>query len=150
MRMKTYKVYAIKDGTVIDHIPVTRALKVIDILGLENEGILTIGIGFSSKKMGKKDIIKIENKYLKKKETDKISLIAPGATINIIKDAKLIEKRKIERPDEYINIVKCLNPNCITQHTNIETRFKIAKVSPLTLRCHYCERSVEAGEVEIL
>jgi aspartate carbamoyltransferase regulatory subunit len=148
--MKTDKVYAIKDGTVIDHIPATKALKVIDILGLENEGILTIGIGFSSEKLGKKDIIKIENKYLKKEETDKISLIAPGATINIIKDGKLIEKRKIERPEEYINIVKCLNPNCITQHTNIKTRFKAAKTSPLTLRCHYCERSVEAGEVEIL
>jgi aspartate carbamoyltransferase regulatory subunit len=148
--MKIYKVYAINDGTVIDHIPATRALKVIDILGLENEGILTIGIGFSSKKLGKKDIIKIENKYLKKEETDKISLIAQGATINIIKDGKLTEKRKIERPEEYINIVKCLNPNCITQHTSVETRFKVTKTSPLTLRCHYCERSVEAGEVEIL
>ncbi|UCB46262.1 MAG: aspartate carbamoyltransferase regulatory subunit [Spirochaetota bacterium] len=148
--MKAYKVYAINDGTVIDHIPATRALKVIDILSLENEGILTIGIGFSSEKLGKKDIIKIENKYLEKEETDKISLIAPGATINIIKGGKLTEKRKIERPEEYINIVKCLNPNCITQHADIETRFKVAKTSPFTLRCHYCERSVEAGEVEIL
>jgi aspartate carbamoyltransferase regulatory subunit len=148
--MKADKVYAIKDGTVIDHIPAARALKVIDILGLENEGILTIGIGFSSVKLGKKDIIKIENKYLKKEETDKISLIAPEATINIIKDGKLTEKRKIERPEEYIDIVKCLNPNCITQDESIKTRFKVAKTSPLTLRCHYCERSVEAGEVEIL
>ena len=148
--MKAYKVYAINDGTVIDHIPATRALKVIDILGLENEGILTIGVGFSSEKLGKKDIIKIENKYLKKEETDKISLIAPGATINIIKDGKLAEKRKIERPEEYVNIVKCLNPNCITQHVDIETRFKMAKPSPFTLRCHYCERSVEAKEAEIL
>jgi aspartate carbamoyltransferase regulatory subunit len=148
--MKAYKVYAINDGTVIDHIPATKALKVIDILGLENEGILTIGIGFSSEKMGKKDIIKIENKYLKKEETDKISLLAPGATINIIKDGKLKEKRRIERPDEYINIVKCRNPNCITQHSNIKTKFRVVKTSPLTLRCHFCERSIEAGEVEIL
>ena len=84
MSEKTYKVYAISDGTVIDHIPATKALKVIDILGLENEGILTIGVGFSSQKMGRKDVIKIERKYLKKEETDKISLIAPQATINII------------------------------------------------------------------
>jgi aspartate carbamoyltransferase regulatory subunit len=148
--MKTYKVYAINDGTVIDHIPATKALKVIDMLGLENEGILTIGIGFTSAKLGKKDIIKIENKYLKKEETDKISLIAPGATINIIKNGKLKEKRRIERPDEYIDIVKCRNPNCITQLSNIKTRFRVVKTSPLTLRCHYCERSVQAGEVEIL
>jgi aspartate carbamoyltransferase regulatory subunit len=148
--MKTYKVYAINDGTVIDHIPSTRALKVIDILGLENEGILTIGIGFSSQKMGKKDIIKIENKYLKKEETDKISLIAPNATINIIKDGKLREKRKIELPKEYYNIVRCLNPNCITSIDDVPTRFKIVSTTPLILRCHYCERIVKSGEIEII
>jgi len=150
LEMKAYKVYAINDGTVIDHIPATKALKVINILGLENEGILTIGIGFSSKKLGKKDIIKIENKYLEKDETDKISLIAPQATINIIKDGKLKEKRKIELADEYVNVVRCLNPNCITAKSNIETKFKVIKRSPLILRCHYCERTVNYDEVEIL
>ena len=148
--MKTYKVYAINDGTVIDHIPATKALKVIDILGLENEGILTIGIGFSSKKMQRKDIIKIENKYLKKEETDKISLIAPQATINIIKNGKLVEKRKIELPDEYVNIVKCPNPNCITSKEAVSTRFKVINRTPLMLRCHYCERVITEDEVEIL
>jgi len=148
--MKTYKVYAINDGTVIDHIPATKALKVIDILGLENEGILTIGIGFSSKKMQRKDIIKIENKYLKKEETDKISLIAPHATINIIKNGKLVEKRKIELPDEYVNIVKCPNPNCITSKEAVSTRFKVINRTPLMLRCHYCERVITEDEVEIL
>jgi aspartate carbamoyltransferase regulatory subunit len=148
--MKTYKVYAIHDGTVIDHIPRTKALKVIDILGIENEGILTIGIGFSSEKMGKKDIIKIENKYLKKEETDKISLIAPNATINIIKDEKLKEKRKIALPEEYINIVHCSNPNCITSRDEVKTRFKTVSTSPLILRCNYCERIVEEGEIELL
>jgi aspartate carbamoyltransferase regulatory subunit len=150
MSEKTYKVYAISDGTVIDHIPATKALKVIDILGLENEGILTIGVGFSSQKMGRKDIIKIERKYLKKEETDKISLIAPQATINIIKDGQLKEKRKIELPKEYYDIVKCLNPNCITAKAEVKTRFKIVQSSPLILRCHYCERIVKAGDVEML
>ncbi len=148
--MKTYKVYAINDGTVIDHIPNAKALKVIDILGLENKGILTIGIGFSSRKMGRKDIIKIENKFLKKEETDKISLIAPNATINIIKNGKLTEKRKIELPAEYLNIIKCSNPNCITSKANVITRFKIVKTSPLILRCHHCERIISSGEIEIL
>jgi len=150
MSEKTYKVYAISDGTVIDHIPATKALKVIDILGLENEGILTIGVGFSSQKMGRKDVIKIERKYLKKEETDKISLIAPQATINIIKEGQLKEKRKIELPREYFNIVKCLNPNCITAKTDVKTRFKIVQSTPLILRCHYCERIVKAGDVEML
>lgn len=147
--MKIYKVYAINEGTVIDHIPCTKALKVIAILGLENEGILSIGIGFSSKKLGRKDIVKIENKYLKKEETDKISLIAPQATINIIKDGKVKEKRKIELLEEYINLVKCLNPNCITTVTDVNTRFRIINKSPLVLRCHYCERTVKEGELEI-
>ena len=150
MSEKTYKVYAISDGTVIDHIPATKALKVIDILGLENEGILTIGVGFSSQKMGRKDVIKIERKYLKKEETDKISLIAPQATINIIKEGQLKEKRKIELPREYFNIVKCLNPNCITAKTDVKTRFKIVQSTPLILRCHYCERIVKGGDVEML
>jgi aspartate carbamoyltransferase regulatory subunit len=150
MSEKTYKVYSINDGTVIDHIPATKALKVIDILGLENEGILTIGIGFSSHKMGRKDIIKIERKYLKKEETDKISLIAPQATINIIKDGQLKEKRKIELPREYLNIVRCLNPNCITAKADVKTRFKIVQTTPLVLRCHHCERIVKAGDVEML
>ena len=148
--MKTYKVYAISDGTVIDHIPNTKALKVVDILGLENEGILTIGVGFSSKKLGRKDIIKIENKYLEKEETDRISLIAPRATINIIKDGTLTEKRTIEIPEDYTGIVKCLNPNCITSRGEVTTRFRTISKSPLTLRCHYCERIVREGEIEIL
>jgi len=150
MSEKTYKVYAISDGTVIDHIPATKALKVIDILGLENEGILTIGVGFSSQKMGRKDVIKIERKYLKKEETDKISLIAPQATFMILKEGQLKETRKSELPREYFNIVKCLNPNCITAKTDVKTRFKIVQSTPLILRCHYCERIVKAGDVEML
>lgn len=148
--MKTYKVYAINDGTVIDHIPNTRALKVVDILGLENEGILTIGVGFSSQKIGRKDIIKIEHKYLQKEETDRISLIAPHATINIIRDGKLAEKRKIELPDEYINIVKCPNPNCVTSQPFVKTRFTTVQHDPLVLRCRYCERILRAGDVELI
>jgi aspartate carbamoyltransferase regulatory subunit len=148
--MKTYKVYAIQDGTVIDHIPSTKALKVVDILGLENEGILTIGIGFSSKKMGKKDIIKIEHKFLQKEETDRISLIAPHATINIIRNGELAEKRKIELPEEYINIVKCPNPNCMTSRSSVKSRFSTVQRDPLVLRCRYCERLLRAGDVELI
>lgn len=148
--MKTYKVYAISDGTVIDHIPNTRALKVIDILGLENEGILTIGVGFSSQKMGRKDIIKIEHKFLEKEETDRISLIAPQATINIIRNGKLAEKRKIELLDEYVGIVKCPNPNCVTSQPFVKTRFTTVQRDPLVLRCRYCERMLRGADVELI
>ena len=73
-----------------------------------------------------------------------------NATINIIKGGKLTEKRKIELPVEYISIVKCLNPNCVTSVKDVKTRFKIVGRSPLVLRCHYCERIINSGEVEIL
>jgi aspartate carbamoyltransferase regulatory subunit len=148
--MKTYKVYAISDGTVIDHIPSTCALKVIEILGLENKGILTIGIGFSSQKLGRKDIIKIEHKYLMKDETDRISLIAPQATINIIRDGTLVEKRKIALPEEYRGIVRCPNPNCVTNSEDLETCFKIQTKDPLVLRCSYCERILRSSDVELI
>ena len=109
-KLREYRVFAIEEGTVIDHIPSPLALKVLQILGLPNEGIMSIGLNFPSKKLGQKDLIKIENMYLKEEETNKIALIAPTATINIIKNHKLIEKRKITLPDIVIDIMRCPNP----------------------------------------
>ena len=137
---KTYKVYKIENGTVIDHIPHSKALKVIDILGYKDEGLIAIGINLSSEKMGKKDLIKYENKVLKKEETDKLALIAPEATINIIKDSKVIEKRKITIPEELIDIVKCQNPNCITNIENLSSKLILIDEKNRIYRCYYCER----------
>jgi aspartate carbamoyltransferase regulatory subunit len=103
---RVYKVYTIENGTVIDHIPTPLALKVIRILGLECEGIMTVGIGFRSEKQpGGKDILKVENRELSHDETDKIALIAPDATINIIKDGEVLEKRQITLPSEVRDIL---------------------------------------------
>lgn len=137
---KTYKVYKIENGTVIDHIPHSKALKVIDILGYTEEGLIAIGINLSSKKMGKKDLIKYENKELKKEETDKLALIAPEATINIIKNGKVIEKRKITIPEKLSGIVKCQNPNCISNIENIDSKLILVDKKKMLYRCHYCER----------
>ena len=139
-KLREYRVFAIEEGTVIDHIPSPLALKVLQILGLPNEGIMSIGLNFPSKKLGQKDLIKIENMYLKEEETNKIALIAPTATINIIKNHKLIEKRKITLPDIVIDIMRCPNPMCITNHEVIQTQFTISEKSPLPARCYYCER----------
>lgn len=140
--LREYRVFAIEEGTVIDHIPSPLALKVLQILGLPNEGIMSIGLNFPSEKLGQKDLIKIENMYLKEEETNKIALIAPTATINIIKHHKLVEKRKIALPDIIIDIMKCPNPVCITNHEAIQTQFTISETSPLSARCHYCEREL--------
>lgn len=140
---RTYKVYKIENGTVIDHITSPMALKIIDILKLEDHGIISIGINFDSKKTGKKDIVKVENVYLDKNETDLIALFSPSASINIIKEGVVIEKRQIEIPKVINAIIRCPNPNCITNHYNdAKTKFIIEGYDDhiTTGRCHYCER----------
>jgi aspartate carbamoyltransferase regulatory subunit len=146
MNDRPYKVFRIENGTVIDHIVSRMALKIIDILNIREEGIVSIGINFDSAKNQKKDIIKIENVYLEKKETDIIALISPNATINIIKDAKVIEKRKIEMPEKITEVVKCPNPMCVTNnYHDCHTEFDVVRfdVQSTIVRCNYCERETQ-------
>ncbi|MEN8208290.1 MAG: aspartate carbamoyltransferase regulatory subunit [Candidatus Fermentibacteria bacterium] len=139
---RAYKVYSIENGTVIDHIPTPLALKVVRILGLENEGIMTIGIGFNSEKHPcGKDILKIENRVLSYEETDKIALIAPDATINIIKNGEVVEKRQITLPSEVRDILSCPNPNCATNKLGARRHFQLENKDSVTYRCFYCERA---------
>jgi aspartate carbamoyltransferase regulatory subunit len=146
MMDRAYKVYSIENGTVIDHIPTPLALKVIRILGLENEGIMTIGIGFhSDRQPGGKDIVKVENRELSHDETNKIALIAPDATINIIKDGKVLEKRQIKLPTEVREIMTCPNPNCATNILGAGTHFLLENRENVTYRCRYCERTTEVN-----
>lgn len=106
----------IKNGTVIDHIESPRALLVLNILNITGQegNVITVALNVPRIKHGKKDIIKVENKFLEKKETDKLALIAPNATINIIKNYTLSEKRRIQMPDNIIGFFKCPNLICIT------------------------------------
>lgn len=145
MNDRSYKVFKIENGTVIDHINSNMALKIIEILKIKEQGIVSIGINFDSKKCQKKDIIKIENVYLDKNETDKIALISPNATINIIKNSKVIEKRNIEMPKEITGIVKCPNPMCVTNnYHDCDTKFFVEGYDEYStvVRCNYCEREV--------
>ncbi len=139
---RAYKVYSIENGTVIDHIPTPLALKVISILGLGSEGIMTIGIGFNSRKHPYgKDILKIENRELSHDETNKIALIAPDATINIIKNGEVSEKRQITLPSEVRDILSCPNPNCATNMLGARKHFMLENKETVTYRCRYCERA---------
>src|SRR5919108_5927474 len=101
----------IKDGTVIDHVEAGKALLVLRALSITGKegNVITVALNVPSSKHRKKDIIKVENRYLETDETNKLSLIAPHATINIIKDYKLAEKRKIQLPDFITGIFKCPN-----------------------------------------
>jgi aspartate carbamoyltransferase regulatory subunit len=138
---KELKVSAIENGTVIDHIPAHSIFQVVRILNLEKyESQILIGMNLESHKYGKKGILKISNKFFRNDEINKIALAAPTATMIVIKDFQIAEKRHVEIPDEVIKIVKCFNPNCITNHENITTRFRVIDKEELRLQCHYCEK----------
>jgi len=139
---KELQVSAIENGTVIDHIPAAKLFNVIRILNLENaENQVLFGTNLDSVKFGKKGIIKVSHKFFKPEEINKIALAAPSATLIVIKDFKVVEKKQVEIPEQIENIVKCFNPNCITNHEKINTRFDVVQVaSDIKLRCHYCEK----------
>ncbi len=138
---KELKVSAIENGTVIDHIPSESVFQVIKILNLtEYQNQLLIATNLDSQKMGKKGIIKVSNKFFKSDEINKIALVAPSATLIIIKNFAVIEKKKVEVPDYAEKIVKCFNPNCITNNEEITTKFTVIDKKELKLRCHYCEK----------
>ena len=137
------RVRKIKNGTVIDHIKAGKGKKVLDILGIEDgfPNVTALLMNVPSKRLGKKDIVKIENKALEKEEVDKIALIAPHATWNVIKDFKVTKKSRIELPDKLEGILKCPNPKCVTNMNEpVKTKFKVEEKEPVKLRCVYCER----------
>ena len=138
---KELVVSAIENGTVIDHIPTDVVYQVIRILGLEkyNDEVL-IGNYLHSQKFGRKGIIKIKNKFFDKDEINKIALVAPLASIITIKNYNVVEKIKAEIPDHIDHNIKCMNPKCITNFEQIETKFDVVDKENLKLRCHYCEK----------
>ena len=130
---------------VLDHIPAENVYKALDILNLKGiESQITIGINLTSKFFGKKGIIKIADKFFEDEELNKLALIAPQATVNIIRDFKVVEKKKLSMPKEVIGIAKCRNPKCVTNHQPIQTRFAtVEKDNRISLLCHFCEKSTE-------
>jgi len=147
---KALQVSAIKDGTVIDHIPAERLFDVINILELfNNKEMITFGTNLDSKQLGKKGIIKVANRFFQGEEIDKIALIAPNAKLNTIKNYKVIEKRVVEIPDTIVSIVKCFNPKCITNHEKITTQFSVISKKPIELKCFYCEKITLENQVII-
>jgi len=145
------KVAKIRNGTVIDHIPNGKALVVLRLLGLTGkiENTLTIAMNVRSKKLGVKDIIKVENLELDPSLLSSLALIAPMATINVIRDYKVYEKSKVILKDVVEGILKCPNPTCISRQPNepIISRFKVIQRTPLKLQCTYCYRYINENEV---
>ena len=145
------KISAIEEGTVIDHVPTDATFKVVEILDLANQqGIVSIATNLQSKKIGKKGIIKVGGKSLTQAEVNKIAIVAPDATVNIIKNYNVKEKIKVKAPDVIENVVKCSNPVCITNNEKVATKFYVVKKDPLKIKCHYCERSMGKGDIELI
>jgi aspartate carbamoyltransferase regulatory subunit len=141
--MKEFKVTPIRNGTVIDHIDVGMALKVLRIIGVKEDVSSTVSvlIHVPSKKAGWKDIVKIEDRELDPKELDKVALISPDATINIIRDYNVAEKFVVEVPSKVKGIMRCSNPGCITNKNEpVEAEFEVESKKPISLRCVYCDR----------
>jgi len=148
--MKTLSVAAIKNGTVIDHIPAGSALKIILLLKVAESHCKTIlALHFSSSSMGFKDILKIEDRFLTEKEAHDIAIFAPNATINIIKNYKVAQKISAKLPSSVENILICPNPRCITHDAHVSTLFHVEESrQSVYLRCHYCERLFQQGALK--
>ncbi|WP_346857988.1 aspartate carbamoyltransferase regulatory subunit [uncultured Draconibacterium sp.] len=145
------KVSAIKDGTVIDHIPAKNLFKVITILGLDKiDNQITFGTNLDSKKLGAKAIIKVSDLFFEDNEINKIALIAPHAKLNIIRDYEVVEKKIVATPEKIVGIVKCFNPKCITNNEKITTCFKVISKEPIALKCKYCEKITSDDEIVML
>ncbi|WP_262918941.1 aspartate carbamoyltransferase regulatory subunit [Bacteroides sp. ET71] len=148
---KELQVAALENGTVIDHIPSEKLFTVVSLLGLEHmSNNITIGFNLQSKKLGKKGIIKIADKFFTDDEINRIAVVAPNVKLNIIRNYEVVEKRELTLPDELIGIVKCANPQCITNNEPMPTRFHVIDKDQCVIRCHYCEKEQERKDITLL
>lgn len=150
MSEKKLKIDRIKKGSVIDHISAGHALTILSLTGLdESPNLMTIGVNVSSNKYNKKDIIKIENVFLNKVQMQKISILSPNASISLIENYKVIEKKKVEIPKIIKKLILCVNKTCISNSEKepIFPEFYVLEEKPLKIQCIYCNRIYKLEEI---
>ena len=138
MSDRELRVSKIRNGTVIDHVSGGQALNVLSILGIDGSAGLGVSVVMNvpSDRLGLKDVVKVEDRELSQSEVDVISLIAPEATINIIREFDVVEKNRVDRPETVIGLLSCPNRNCITNANEpVETKFDVVDEG---VRCAYC------------
>ena len=150
MNIKERLVAALENGTVIDHIPAEKTYQVAQLLELHllTEPV-TIGFNYPSKKIGKKGIIKVTDKFFTDEEISRLSVVTPNVVLSIIKDYKVVEKKKVETPSVLRGIIHCNNPKCITNNEPMSTYFLVNKQLG-TVRCHYCDKEQDIKTVELV
>lgn len=146
---KTLSVSAIKNGTVIDHIPAGQALKIIRLLKItNNKHKATLGLNLTSKSLGLKDLIKIEGRFLKEHEANEITIFAPEATINIIENFEVIKKITTCLPETITNFLVCPNTQCITHTEPVSNCFFTEEYrKTVKLQCKYCEKQFDLDHI---
>lgn len=141
--VKVLSVAAIRNGTVIDHIEAGKALKIVRFLNLASHNAqVTLGLNLPSTALQYKDIIKVENRELSIDEANQVAILAPDATINIIKDFEVFRKFKVDLPEAIENVISCPNPCCISNHEKTGGRLRVIRKAKLKicLECHYCKK----------
>ncbi len=148
---KELLVAAIKNGTVIDHIPPTQLFKVASLLELDKmtHNTITIANNLPSNQFGLKGMIKISDKFFNEDEISRIALVAPNVILNIIRNYEVVEKKCVSLPKELVGLVKCNNPKCITNNEPMPTRFEVIDKEAGTIKCHYCERKINKDDIII-
>ena len=145
------QVAAIKNGTVIDHIPAEKTYQVVNLLQLETlDTPVTIGYNYPSNKIGRKGIIKVSDKFFSDEEISRLSVVAQNVVLNIIHDYEVVEKKTVKTPDELRGIVKCNNPKCITNNEPMNTVFHVVNKEKGILKCHYCDKEQFIEKVELV
>ena len=144
------QVAKLRHGTVIDHLSPGMALKALEMIGVPSEGAALIGVNLVSAKMGRKDILKLENVELTQQQIENLAVLGPGASVCYIREYEITRKVYVELPNRIEGVLRCPNPNCITNHDRITTRFDVERASPTEVRCVYCERVISEEEITLL
>ena len=150
MSEETLKIGRIFKGTVIDHIDAGMAITILTLTGLENSpNLITIGVNVPSKKMEKKDIIKIEGVFLNEVQMQQISILSPNAAISLIDNYNVMEKKKVRIPEVIKKLILCVNKTCISisEKEPINTEFMVLEQKPLKIQCVYCDRIYKLDEI---
>ena len=151
MEQSDLLVRRIRDGTVIDHINEGSGLKVLQALGIDGSrgNVITVALNMPSGKLNKKDMIKVEGRFLEDDDTNKLAVIAPASTVNIIKDYKLVEKRRVSLPNEIDRIFRCSNLDCISNSTeSMDSIMDVIDKEKLVMKCRYCNRILNVNEIK--
>jgi aspartate carbamoyltransferase regulatory subunit len=149
-RDRKLQVRTLESGTVIDHLNPGTALRTLHLLALDHDATVLVGSNLKSGKHRKKDLIKVEGRELTQRESDKVALLSPQATLNIIRDYGVVKKIKPKIPDQIEGLIRCVNPSCITQDSRVPSRFRTESREPPKLRCFYCERTFAQEDIDFL